>query len=512
MGPAILVVSLAIWLVQKITRRRDFYKDLPKPPHSWFFGHLALFQRIVKSLPDNAHPHAIVLKIQQKYKLPGIFYLDNFPLFAPMIIISDPAVATKLTNAENLPRHSVVQDVMGELVGQHSVFWSSGPEWKELRSILTPGFSTTFLLGRVPRMLEHMLIFEDIMVKMAQSGESFPTLGKLISLTIDVIGDLMLDIQLAAQSEREFDPIVKEFRAAMKYTWKGLNFLEKYVNLPSLRYHSHKLNKLLGEAIVNRYETRAFEAEETRAGVDLFLKKYSQSRAVGSEAVLDPFFLEQCVHNTKGMLIAGHDTTAGSIAYCLLELIKHPEILERVRAEHDELLDPSRETTIQILREQPQRLHQLPLTTAVIKETLRLYSPASTIRVAGDDHTIKYAGKTYPTKGHALWVVHTCFGRNPELFPQPDTFDPDRFLAPPGTIPSGAWRPFEKGPRSCIGQGLALIEIKLALVVLCRRFDFSLAYPKGSPSLPLMGEQAYPVMEFVPVPARGMPMTVRLRK
>lgn len=111
-----------------------------------------------------------------------------------------------------------------------------------------------------------------------------------------------------------------------------------------------------------------------------------------------------------------------------------------------------------------------------------------------------------------LWVVHTCFGRNPELFPQPDMFDPDRFLAPPGTIPSGAWRPFEKGPRCCIGQGLTLIEIKLALVVLCRRFDFSLAYAKGSPSLPLMGEQAYPVMEFVPVPARGMPMTVRLRK
>lgn len=66
--------------------------------------------------------------------------------------------------------------------------------------------------------------------------------------------------------------------------------------------------------------------------------------------------------------------------------MKHPEILERVRAEHDELLDPSRETTIQILREQPQRLHQLPLTTAVIKETLRLYSPASTIRVAGDEY------------------------------------------------------------------------------------------------------------------------------
>lgn len=96
------------------------------------------------------------------------------------------------------------------------------------------------------------------------------------------------------------------------------------------------------------------------------------------------------------------------------------------------------------------------------------------------------------------------------LFTNPDSFYPDRFLTA-DKIPSGAWRPFEKGPRSCIGQGLALIEIKLALVLLCRKFDFALAYPKGSPSLPLMGEQAYPVMDFVPVPAGGMPMTVTVR-
>lgn len=213
-----------------------------------------------------------------------------------MIIISDPAVATQLTNAENLPRHTIVQDVMGELVGKHSVFWSGGQEWKELRSILTPGFSSTFLLGRVPRMLDHMLAFEQILIRQAELGQPFTIMGKLISLTIDVIGDLMLDCQLAAQSEKEFDPIVREFRAAMKYTWKGLNFLEKYVNLPSLRYHSYKLNQLLAQAILRRYESRAFEGPETKAGVDLFLKKYAESHPNGSEATLEPKFLQTCVH------------------------------------------------------------------------------------------------------------------------------------------------------------------------------------------------------------------------
>lgn len=222
--------------------------------------------------------------------------MDNFPLFAPMIVISDPKVATKLTNAENLPRHSVVQDVMGELVGQHSVFWSSGSEWKHLRSVLTPGFSTTFLLRRVPRMLDHMLIFETIMTEMSKTQEAFPVLGKLISMTIDVIGDLMLDVQLAAQSEEDFDPIVREFRAAMKYTWKGLNFLEKYVNLPSLRWHSRKLDNLLAQAIRKRYDNHLYEAQDTRAGVDLFLKRYADDTKEQKEKELDQAFLRQCVH------------------------------------------------------------------------------------------------------------------------------------------------------------------------------------------------------------------------
>ncbi|KAK3385131.1 cytochrome P450 [Podospora didyma] len=484
-----LGLCFGLWLVWRVSRHRSFYDDKPKPPHSWWFGHLAIFRATRRSLPFKTHPHAIILAIKQKYKLPGVFFLDWYPIFAPMVIITDPSVATQLTNAENLERHSVVQDVMGELVGQHSVFWSQGQEWKHLRSTLTPGFSTTYLLGRVPRMLHHMLIFEEIAAQMAQSGEAFPILGKLISMTIDVIGDLMLDVRLAAQSEREFDPIVREFRAAMKYTWQGLNFWEKYMNLPGLRWHSHKLDGLLAKEIVKRYRSGTFKAPEFSAGIDLFLKKHDEDRGGKVDGKLD--------------------------RYCLSELAKHPDILARVRAEHDELLDPSREATIKTLQDNPTKLHELPLTTAVVKEVLRLYSPASSIRTASDNHTITYKGRTYPTKGHAnpqLWVVHTCFGRDPNLFEDPNSFIPDRFLARAGTIPPGAWRAFEKGPRSCIGQGLALIEVKLALVVLVRRFDFALAYPPDSPSLPLMGDQAYQVMDFVPVPAGGMPMTVRERE
>jgi len=319
----LLALAIGLWLVWTVSRHRSFYNDLvsthpynrriylnnpreikttertdkdqPKPPHSWWFGHLALFRRTRRSLPARTHPHAIILAIQQRFNLPPVFYLDWYPVFAPMIIVTDPTVATQLTNAENLPRHSVVQDVMGELVGRHSVFWSQGSEWKHLRSTLTPAMSTTYLLGRVPRMLHHMLIFEDVVADLAKTGETFPILGRLISMTIDVIGDLMLDLRLAAQSEKEFDPIVREFRAAMKFTWQGLNFWEKYVNLPGLRWHSRKLDNLLASEIRKRWETRAFDSPEMEAGVDFFLKKYDEEETAKTENGLEKSFLKACV-------------------------------------------------------------------------------------------------------------------------------------------------------------------------------------------------------------------------
>jgi len=144
-------------------------------------------------------------------------------------------------------------------------------------------------------MLHHMLIYEDVMVDLAKSGKSFQSLGLLISMTIDVIGDLMLDIRLAAQSESEFDPIVREFRAAMKYTWQGLNFWEKYVNLPGLRWHSRKLDNLLAAEISKRYESRVFDVPEVEAGIDLFLKKYDQEKAAKTKDGLEKSFLKACV-------------------------------------------------------------------------------------------------------------------------------------------------------------------------------------------------------------------------
>jgi hypothetical protein len=108
------------------------------------------------------------------------------------------------------------------------------------------------------------------------------------------------------------------------------------------------------------------------------------------------------------------------------------------------------------------------MTHHLAPETLRLFPVAVTTRT-GDPtiHITHPNGITYPTSGFMIWVNTYTIHRRADFFPE-------RFLEQ--EIPKDAWRPFEKGPRSCIGQELALLEMKIILALTVRDFEVRAAY------------------------------------
>lgn len=85
-----------------------------------------------------------------------------------------------------------------------------------------------------------------------------------------------------------------------------------------------------------------------------------------------------------------------------------------------------------------------------------------------------------------VWINNHAISRRSDLYPEADSFIPERFLPYPDNyqdIPKDAWRPFEKGPRACIGQELALIEMKVIMVLTLRDFDVRDAYEEYDRSL-----------------------------
>lgn len=159
---------------------------------------------------------------------------------------------------------------------------------------------------------------------------------------------------------------------------------------------------------------------------------------------------------TVQFLFAGHDTTATSITWAYYYLSQAPEVLEKMRAEHDKVFGPDPAAARQAVLETPALLNAMPYTNAVIKEVLRLVPIAATAREGSPD--LVFVGKDgvrYPTDGFATITGTALLHYHPDHWPRVNEFVPERWLVPEGDplYPTPyAWRPFEYGPMSCIGR------------------------------------------------------------
>ena len=250
--------------------------------------------------------------------------------------------------------------------------------------------------------------------------------------------------------------------------------------------------------------------------MDLALDKYlEEEQTKPGIRIMDAGFKEFAISQMKVFILAGHDTTSSTLCYIFYLLSRNPAALQRVRAEHDKIFGADLTQTNAKITANPRALNQLPFTLAVIKETLRLFPAASTVRDGEPGFSITHNGHSYPTEGFTVWSMHQVMHREPAYWPEPDSFIPDRWLVSKdhGLYPvRGAWRPFEFGPRNCIGQELALLELKLVMVLTLREFDIEAKYDVGGqvgkgPKI-VNGERAYQVLTGTTRPADGFPCQV----
>ncbi len=161
---------------------------------------------------------------------------------------------------------------------------------------------------------------------------------------------------------------------------------------------------------------------------------------------------------------AGHETTAVSMAWTIYLLTQHPDVLARLKTESQSVLGDERMPP-------PDAFRRLTYTLQVVQESLRLYPPAWIMsrRAHNDDHIGPY---TIPAGDTAL-VCPYLLHRDPANWPDPDRFDPDRFApgGPKENLHSYAYLPFGGGPRLCIGNQFALMEMPILLAMFVRDFD-----------------------------------------
>ena len=173
-----------------------------------------------------------------------------------------------------------------------------------------------------------------------------------------------------------------------------------------------------------------------------------------------PFTKKQTKDEIMTMFLAGHETTANALAFTIYLLTQHPEQEARLRTELKTVLADQAPSF--------EQLDQLTFTRKVIQESLRLYPPAwGTSRHALQEDNID--GYTIPKK-KIVNVLPFVMHRSPRFWTAPKQFNPDRFDQEHDKY---VYFPFGGGPRKCIGEHFAMMEMTLVLAMLYQRFSFS---------------------------------------
>lgn len=228
--------------------------------------------------------------------------------------------------------------------------------------------------------------------------------------------------------------------------------------------------------------------QESHAKQNVGTKRPRSILSMSLEGVdtLSPAFLNTTCDQLSTFLFAGHDTTSTTIAWMLYEVSRTPRALQAVRAELNGLFgpDPSPEAVASRLLAPggEELLNRMTYTSAVIRETLRLWPPGATSRMTkpGDGLTAIVSnsdGEGYELNLDGLMLYHVPYimQRDPTVFGETaNTFVPERWLQKDSdeSIPAAAFRAFERGPRNCIGQELATIEARVVMALVARHFDF----------------------------------------
>ncbi|EME64943.1 cytochrome P450 [Rhodococcus ruber BKS 20-38] len=248
----------------------------------------------------------------------------------------------------------------------------------------------------------------------------------------------------------------------------ALAFVDPYAPIESFRRRDEArrgLVALVEEIMVDRIANPP-RGKEDRDMLDVLV-------SIEDEDGVKRFSADEITGIFISMMFAGHHTTSGTAAWALIELLRNPQYLRGVTDELDVLYADGEGVSFHALR-------QIPLLEAVLKETLRLHPPLILLlRVARGDFEVE--GYRIEA-GDLVGATPAISNRIPEDFPEPDSFDPGRYIDPrqEDIVNRWTWIPFGAGRHRCVGAAFALMQLKAIFSVLLRDYEFEMSQPSGT--------------------------------
>ncbi|KAL8755568.1 MAG: hypothetical protein Q9184_004759 [Pyrenodesmia sp. 2 TL-2023] len=485
------------------------------PPWNPLVGHLYFCYKISSKLPTDAHPQ--YLPGMARRELPDlgpIFYLDTWPFGPQMLVVASTTGLHQISQEHSLPKHPGLRYFIRPIADGVDLVTMEGDLWKLWRGIFNPGFSAAYLMSLTRGIVEETEQFCRNLQELTQGQILFRMKDLTDNLTMDIIGRVVMNAQLGSQVQS--NPLVDGLRMQVKWCTFGvdINPFKRYNPLRPIVhwYNSRRMNQYVTRVIDYRFAKLGSGQGDwehaNRSIMDLVLTTYLSDKPSNKLGDMDKNFKKFTMNQIKLFLFSGHDTTSSTTCYIFYVLATKPKVLKQVRAEHDSVFGLDASRTASLIMANPALLNRLPYTIAVIKEVMRLYPAVSSTRIGEQDFdVVDEAGRHFPTQDFLVWDVVQGIHRDPAYWQKPDDFVPERWLAAPGDPLhpiKGAYRPFSHGPRNCIGQELAMMEMKVIMALTTRQFDVTLGYEeldqanKSKDIRKVYGERGYQVQRAQP--------------
>ena len=407
--------------------------------------------------------------------------IHNRILFLHSFLVNKPEYIEHvlLSNQANYAKSHFLRNMLGPLLGE-GLLISEGEFWRRQRRIAAPAFHSRRIAGFVDTMGSST---EAMLARWRTMAQPFDVAGEMMALTLDVICRTMFstDVSEDTAAVRRLMDIVVRMPVSMLDLFGLPQWLPRGKTAP-LRHAIAAFDALVARFLAER---RADPAERN----DLLAMLLAARDPETGEGMSD----KQLRDEILTIFMAGHETTANALAWVWYLLAQHPDAEARLHDEVDRVLGGRMPRFAD--------LAALKWTRMVIEETLRLYPPAHAIarRAVGED---RIGGARIP-RGASISISMYVTHRNPNIWPEPERFDPERFATDAvARRHRFAYLPFGGGPRVCIGNTFALTEAQVIVAAIAQRYRLHVA----------PGEVVEPIGLVTLRPKNGIRVTLEPRK
>ena len=369
----------------------------------------------------------------------------------PVIVFNKPEYVQRI-----LVEHASDFDkgrVLRRGITGNGIFISEGEFHRKQRKLMAPSFQP----HQIASYADTMANYGEQLQQTWRDGELIDLNQHMISVTMSIIGKVLFD----ADVFKETDELGSAMATLFEYSTHALTSLfVPPLSWPTPRnLRLSKAAQLINDRIQQMIAERR-NADEHAERTD-FLSILLRARDEDGSGMSDEQLMDECIT----LFGAGHETTAAALTWAWYLLCQHAALYEKVQQEVDSVLQGRTPTYADLVN--------LPYCLQVFKETMRLYPPATGV-IREALHDVEIDGYRVPKGANVVVPIYTLH-RNPHYFPEPETFDPERFLPErEKELPRYAYLPFGAGPRICIGNHFAMMEGHLLIATLAQRATFFL--------------------------------------